>query len=126
MDLDFFFRATPSNLRKIRRIADDLDGVVLRPYCPASALLRLTRDGDALQFDFMSSISGVRSYEGVRARASEVRFGKGVLRVAALSDIIRSKEVANRPKDRAVLEVLKRTVRESEAMYEAKPKRRRR
>jgi hypothetical protein len=117
VDLDFFIRRTPGNLRKVRRIADDLRGVVEQPFYPASNLYRLSREKDNLQFDFMMAISGIRSFEGVRARASIVHFGRYPLRVASLKDVIRSKVAADRPEDRAVLPVLRRTVRERDGMY---------
>jgi hypothetical protein len=113
VDLDFLFRKTPGNLRKVRRLADDLDAVVFLPYYPASELYRVVRDRDGLQLDFMAKIDGIRSFEGLRARATATRFGKHELLVAALEDIIRSKQAANRPQDRAVLPVLRRTLREA-------------
>ena len=113
VDLDFMFRKTPGDLRKVRRLADDLDAVVFLPYYPASELYRVVRDRDGLQLDFMAKIDGIRSFEGLRARATAARFGKHELLVAALEDIIRSKQAANRPQDRAVLPVLRRTLREA-------------
>lgn len=91
VDLDFMFRKTPGNLRKLRRLADDLEATVLRPYYPASELYRVTRDRDGLQLDFMARVDGIRRYESLRARAAEVSFGKASLRVAALEDIIKSR-----------------------------------
>jgi hypothetical protein len=112
LDLDFMFRKTPGNLTKLRRVADDLGAVVLMPYYPASGLFRVVRDRDGLQLDFMSRVDGIRSYESLRSRATPVRFGKQALLVADLGDIIKSKAAANRPQDRAVLPVLRRTLRE--------------
>ena len=43
MDLDFMFRKTPANLTKLKRLADDLDAVVLSPFYPASQRYRITR-----------------------------------------------------------------------------------
>lgn len=122
VDLDFFIRRTPGKVRKLRRIGDELRAVV-EPFYPASNLYRLSRAKDNLQFDFMMTISGIRSFEGVRARASIVLFGRYPLRVASLEDIIRSKVAANRPEDRAVLPVLRRTVKERDAMYSASTRR---
>lgn len=113
-DLDFMFRPTPLNLRKLKRVADDLDALVLRPFYPASGLYRVIRDRDALQLDFMAKIDGIRSFASLRARASRVPFGNAELMVASLRDIIRSKEAADRPQDRAVLPVLRRTLDEKE------------
>lgn len=113
VDLDFMFRNTPTNLRKVRRIADDLGAVVMRPYYPASELYRVIRDRDGLQFDFMAKVDGIRSFESLRSRATTARFGKGALKVASLEDVIRSKKAANRPQDRAVLPILRATLREA-------------
>src|SRR5437588_7473591 len=60
MDVDFLFRKTATNLRKLKQIAHSLGGMLLRPYYPVSDLYRLTRDDDSLQVDFMASIHGVR------------------------------------------------------------------
>jgi hypothetical protein len=113
-DLDFMFRSTPTNLRKLKRLADDLDAVVLRPFYPASDLYRVVRDRDGLQLDFMGKVDGIRSFSSLRSRAEAVSFGRSSLLVASLRDIIRSKEAANRPQDRAVLPILHRTVDEKE------------
>ena len=112
VDLDFMFRKSAGNLVKLRRIADDLDAIVMRPFYPASELYRVVRDSDGLQLDFMAKVDGIRSFESLRSRATEARFGRYPLKVAALEDIIRSKRAANRAQDRAVLPVLRRTLRE--------------
>lgn len=117
IDLDFFIRRTPGNVRKVQRIAEHLRTTVEQPFYPASNLYRVRRSSDNLQLDFMMTISGIRSFEGVRARSSTVVFGGHPLRVASLEDIIRSKTAANRPEDRAVLPVLRRTVKERDALY---------
>jgi hypothetical protein len=87
MDLDFMFRKTPTNLRKLRRLADDIEAVILQPYYPASGLFRVVRDRDGLQLDFMSRVDGIRKFEALRARASEAAFAGHRLYVAALEDI---------------------------------------
>ncbi len=113
LDFDFMFRSTPGNLKKLRAFADALHAVVLRPYYPASDLFRVTDDDGGLQVDFMGTIHGVRSFEALRRRSTEVVFGGARLRVASLEDIVRSKRAAGRPKDRAVLEVLEVTLNEA-------------
>ena len=112
VDLDFLFCRTPANMRKLKALAEELGAVVMRPYYPLSGLYRVIRDDDGLQLDFMSVIDGVSSFEGLRKRARLVRFGDCYIRVASLSDIIRSKRAAGRPRDRAVLEVLEDTLGE--------------
>lgn len=113
-DLDFMFRKTPRNVDKLKGIAGDLDAIVLRPFYPASGLFRVVRDRDGLQLDFMARIDGIRSLESLRANASRVEFGGAALLVASLRDVIRSKEAAGRPQDKAVLQILRKTLREKE------------
>ena len=108
------FRKTPTTLAKLKRVAEDLGAVVFRPFYPASQLYRITRDRDGLQLDFMARIHGIRSFDALRGRASTVRFGEHELLVAALRDIIRSKESAGRDQDLAVLPILRRTLDEKE------------
>ncbi len=112
LDFDFFFRDTPSNRRKLVVFARELGAIVLRPYYPASSLFRVTDDELTLQADFLGVIHGLRSYEGVRKRATTLVVGGASLRVASLEDILKSKKAANRPKDRAVLPILKATLNE--------------
>lgn len=106
------FRDTARNLQKLRRLARDLDAMVLRALNRRSGLFRVVRDRDGLQLDFMTKIAGIRSFAALRSRASVVRFSRYDVRVASLEDIIRSKAAANRPEDRAVLPMLRRTERE--------------
>jgi hypothetical protein len=94
MDVDFLFRATPSNLRKLKAVSRDLHAVIMRPYYPVSKLYRLTNDDRGLQLDFMPTIHGIRSYEGVRDRASTIQIAGQSGLIACLQDIIRSKKAA--------------------------------
>ena len=109
LDFDFMFRETPTNLRKLRRLANRLEGSILKPYYPASKLYRLVNEDRGIQLDFMSALHGIRSYEGLRSRASRVAFGGAHLYIAALADVIRSKRALGRPRDKAVLEILEMT-----------------
>jgi predicted nucleotidyltransferase len=113
IDFDFLFRKTSRNLAKLKALARALGAVVLRPYYPASDLYRIVRDDDGLQVDFMATIHGVRSFEGLRARAEEVEIEGVTVLVASLSDIIRSKRAARRPRDMAVLDILEKTLEET-------------
>jgi len=107
VDFDFLFRKSPRTLAQLKVVAQRLGASVLRPYYPVSSLFRVVRDDDGLQVDFMATIHGVRSFEGVRDRATLIDMG-APLRVASLADIIKSKRAAGRPRDLAVLEVLER------------------
>jgi hypothetical protein len=87
IDLDFLYCRTPANWKKLKALAADLEAVILKPQYPVSGLLRVARDSDGLQLDFMTAIDGVRSFEGLRKRARVVRFGETTLYVASLADI---------------------------------------
>lgn len=113
VDFDFLFRRTTRNLRKLRALARALRATVLRPYYPASEMYRVVREDDGLQVDFMATIHGIRSFEGVRARASTVEIEGTQLLVASLRDIIKSKRAARRPRDLAVLEILEKALEET-------------
>ena len=69
-DLDFFIRRTPSNVRKLHKIAEDIGVPLEQPFYPASHLYRMVKRAESLQFDFMVQIAGIRSFEGMRSRAS--------------------------------------------------------
>jgi predicted nucleotidyltransferase len=121
VDFDFLFRKTPRNLAKLKTVARALGATILRPYYPASDLYRVVRDDDGLQVDFMSTIHGVRSFEGLRDRAMRMEIGGTTILVASLADVIRSKRAARRPRDLAVLEILERTLEEIANQGATKP-----
>jgi len=112
VDFDFMFRATPVNLAKLKKFAVRLDAVILRPYYPASALFRVMNDDRGLQADFMPAIHGVKSFNRLRSRAEKIQLGGNRLWVAHLADIIASKRAAGRARDKAVLDILEKTLRE--------------
>src|SRR5438094_6996944 len=112
VDFDFMFRATPVNLNKLKRFANRLDAVILRPYYPVSGLFRVMNDERGLQADFMPAIHGVKSFNSLRSRADKIELAGRSLWIANLADIIASKRAAARPRDEAVLEVLEKTLLE--------------
>jgi hypothetical protein len=109
LDFDFMFRDTALNLRKLKRVAAHLDAMILRPFYPVSKLYRVVDDATGLQVDFMPVIHGIRSFEGLKARSVSKNVGGSPVLVAALADIIASKEAAGRERDLAVLPVLRQT-----------------
>jgi hypothetical protein len=124
VDFDFLFRRTPRNITKLKTLARRLRATILRPFYPAADLHRLVRDDDGLQVDFMGTIHGIRSFEGVRDRATDIEIAGVPIRVAALADIIKSKRAAGRPRDLAVLEALETALEEAQAARPARPPRR--
>lgn len=97
LDFDFVFRNTPGNVRKLRRVADELGAVVFRPYYPTSSMFRVIDEDVGLQVDFLSAIPSLKSLERVRKNAVTVRFGTENLVVASLEDVVRSKRAADLP-----------------------------
>jgi hypothetical protein len=97
LDVDFIFRETPGNMRKLKGVAAALGATILRPYYPVSRLYRMTHDSSGLQADFMPIIHGVRSFEGLKTRAVTREIGGQAVLVASLDDIIKSKRAAGRP-----------------------------
>jgi hypothetical protein len=67
-----------------------------------------------MQLDFMVRLHGIRSFKGLRSRATVVEFGEHQLKIACLADIIKSKRATGRDKDLAVLDILERTLDEQE------------
>jgi predicted nucleotidyltransferase len=114
LDFDFMFRNTALNLTKLKKVAKALGMSSSQPYHPASDLYRLIQKDTGIQLDFMSQLHGVRSFESLKSRASEVYFDTARILVADLKDIIRSKKALGREKDLAVLHLLEKTQREKE------------
>jgi predicted nucleotidyltransferase len=112
LDVDFMFRKTATNLRKLKVFANELDAHILKPFYPLSSLYRVVNDDTGLQVDFMSILHGIKSFENLRSDAVEVDFDEYILKVASLEKIIRSKKVLGRPKDKAVIGILEKTLAE--------------
>lgn len=117
-DADIFPSSAPENLERVGealrsldarlRSPDSTDGLPFDPHptlISAMTMLNMhTRCGD---LDMTFSPAGLESYEDVSGRAATFQVGALEIRVAALADIIRSKESANRPKDHATLPILR-------------------
>lgn len=114
LDIDFMFRKTPLNLKKLKAVAHSMQAVILKPYYPVSELFGVTNDDLGIQLDFMSRLHGIKSFESLRSRSTTVRFGEHSLKVARLADIIKSKRATGRDRDLAVLEILEKTLDEQE------------
>jgi hypothetical protein len=113
LDIDFMFRKTPVNLKKLKAVAQSLRAVILKPYYPVSDLFRVVNDDEGLQLDFMSRLHGIRSFD-LRSRAKPIKFGEHELKIASLADIIKSKRATGRGRDLAVLDILEKTLHEQE------------
>src|SRR5438105_2078840 len=114
LDIDFMFRKTSLNLKKLKAVAHSIGATILKRYYPVSDLFRVINDDQGLQLDFMSQIHGIKSFEGLRSHSTQVQFGEHSLKVASLADIIKSKRATGRDRDKAVLDILEKTLDEQE------------
>jgi len=112
LDIDFMFRKTSGNMRKLKIFADELDAQILKPYYPVSSLYRVVNDDTGMQLDFMSVLHGIKSFENLRSDAVEVDFEGYELKLASLEKIVQSKKALGRPKDKAVIDILEKTLDE--------------
>ena len=120
-DLDIVHRRSAENVARLLRVLAGLDAIYrhdprrLRPaeshlMGPGHQLL-VTTHGD---LDCLGTVGEGRSYEDLVERAPELDLGDGLaVRVIDLPTLIELKEQAGRPKDLAVLPVLRATHAES-------------
>jgi len=121
VDLDIVHRRHPENVARLLRVLGDLDATYrhdprrLRPaeshlVSPGHQLLD-TAYGD---LDCLGTVGEGLSYEDLVARAPQMDLGDGlVVHVIDLPTLIELKEQAGRPKDLAVLPVLRATLAET-------------
>ena len=121
VDLDIVHRRGADNVARLLVVLDGIEAVYrhdprqLRPQeshlvSPGHQLLT-TKHGD---LDCLGTVGEGQSYEDLLGRAPEVELEAGVLvRVIDLPTLIELKEKAGRPKDVAVLPVLRATLAET-------------
>ena len=119
VDIDFMIRDVKLNIKKLTQVAASLDCELLNMSSPTVNMFRIVHKTEPIQLDFLFGLTGVNSFAGLRSRADIVKFGDYPLQIASLEDIIRSKEVANRPKDIAVLYTLKASLNEKNRRKES-------
>lgn len=89
------------------RVDGNPDGVAFEPHpslIASMAMLNMTTTCGDLDLTFTPT--GLDGYPGVRDRAVAFEVGGLQIQVAALADIITSKQAADRPKDHATLPIL--------------------
>ena len=59
VDIDFLFRKTPANVRKLKKLAAKLGAVLFKPYYPQGDFLRLYADDEAIQLNFLTEREGI-------------------------------------------------------------------
>lgn len=121
-DIDLFVRDHPLLQKKLEQFATDFGVVLTRPYEPSSKMIRAS--GRAIPVDFIFGLSSRKSFESIRSRAAKIRLGRRMVWVAALEDVIAAKEAADRPKDRAILPILKQALEARKLAEQIKKKNR--
>lgn len=133
VDVDICPSKEPGNLKRLAlaleelgariRTADVADGVKF-PYdagflAGVELLNLVTRFGD---LDLSFQPAGTEGFHDLERGAVEMRIRSLTVRVAALEDVIRSKEAANRPKDQRTLPVLRQLLEAIERRRKDGPK----
>ncbi len=122
-DVDVCPARGPADLGRLADALEELDARIRTPNDPegvafprdaaflanAQILNLVTRFGD-LDISFLPS--GTRGFEDLSKSAVAIRVRGVEIHVAALQDIIRSKEAANRPKDQRTLPILRQLLEE--------------
>ena len=113
-DVDLLVRDTPSNRRKLKKLAKELGGSGPLAISETTDSERIY--GARVPVDILyDRMAGNLSFASVKSRARLEPVGTNVLLVASLVDIIKSKTAAGRAKDKAVLPILKDTLLTREA-----------
>jgi len=119
-DVDLLVRDHPQLEKKLQKFAKIFGATLTRPYEPTSQVIRAV--GRPVGVDFVVRLSSRKSFESIRSRATKIQIGKRMVWVASLEDIIAAKEAANRPKDKATLQMLKETLRIKSSMENVRKK----
>ena len=117
-DLDTLVRVREDNAERLSLALNELDAryrehqSIVRPtkedIMAGGHLLLLTRAGP---LDLLGFIGDKSRYEDMLPRSTEISMAVGTLRVLDLEELIRQKKESDRPKDRAMLELLEEALR---------------
>lgn len=118
-DLDALVRLNDRNADNLAEALDALDAryrehdSTLKPsksdILAGSHMLLMTRAGP---LDVLGFIGDGKRYEDLCDAASEVEMSVGKFRVLDLEELIRQKRATDRPKDRAVIDLLEKVLRQ--------------
>ena len=108
LDIDFMFRKTPLNMKKLKAVAHTLRATILKPYYPVSDLFRVVNDEQGLQLDFMTRLHGIRSFEGLSSRANSMDFGQHQLLVTARADNENAVAALAEKTERSIIDQIRR------------------
>jgi hypothetical protein len=126
-DVDVFVGDTPRVRKKMDALAKALAGAAPRPILEKPGARGRPGPHDGIRIitpvvpvDVLFRIAGDMTFDEIRSRAKTFDFAGEKLIVASLEDVIRSKEAADRNKDRAVLPVLRDTLAVKKKLLERK------
>jgi len=105
LGIEFLVCPTVTNRKKLTAIASELGATLYRQVYPVSKAVRLMRDDQSLQVDFVEEAAGIRSFEELRAGAVQLTAG-GVKVWANAMGGFTVKRTANPPENRPVPEDL--------------------
>jgi hypothetical protein len=109
-DIDLLIRDTALNRKKLARLAGEIGGAAPAPVSEPSNV-EVIEGGLVVPLEVhYDRLSGGLTFASIRSRSQRVSLGAEALLVASLADVIRSKQAADRPKDRAVLPILRDTL----------------
>jgi hypothetical protein len=112
LDIDFMFRKTPLNMKKLKAVAHSMRAVILRPYYPVSDLFRVVNDEQGIFLNFVARTSGSRQLKAVRSRCESMKFGECELDVASRVDVERIRQTEDtaldRERENALVEQIRR------------------
>lgn len=124
-DLDVTPSREPENLGRLAAALVELDAKPRRENAPAEITIpldgariagfaNLSLDTAFGKLDLVLSPAGTRGFEDLNRSASRVEATAGLsVPVAALADVVRSKQAAGREKDNAQLPLLRRTLEQT-------------
>lgn len=117
-DLDTLVRVSEENADRLIQALSELEAryreheATLKPtkddILAAGHMLLMTKAGP---LDVLGFIGDRKRYEELISSSSEIGLAAGKTRVLDLEELIRQKEAVSRPKDRAVLDLLKEVLR---------------
>lgn len=114
-DVDLLVRDTKMNRDKLKKLADAIGGYGPTDISNSTSTQRIL--GGSVPVDILyNKMGGNLRFESVRSRSVKIHIGIRIATVASLEDVIKSKIAANRPKDRAVLPILRDTLRVNRAL----------
>jgi hypothetical protein len=120
LDFDFLVRPGERTPRAIERMAALLEARVIPPG-RHSTTVSLYNPDLGLEVDLLARMDGIKSFNMLAHKSYTLHDFGAPLRVAALSDVIRSKIAAGRPKDLAVIPTLEQTLHESQKKTKRRP-----